>query len=329
MTDSDNQTPRKVGDISEDLIISNFFAPIASELNDDVAAITPPPDCQLLVSTDALQEGIHFLRESPANLIAQKALRVNTSDILASGGRPKWFTLSLSLPRDLELRWLTQFASGLMAAMNDTGAQLIGGDTTAAVNHIAISITIFGVVPTGKRLLRNGARPGELLCVTGTLGDASIGLDLLLGNTKLDPLDTYAWMERHFCPPFRGRFAQALAAHQYPTAMMDLSDGLLTDLPRLCKASGVGVRMQLEDIPINPEAVELGLTPVKALRAGEDYELLFTLKPEDWQQVQQIANKAETPVHCIGKVTEQEGLHLTYQGEDLDPEKLHTWKHFA
>lgn len=329
MAETDHATPRKVGDVSEDGIIENFFAPIAADLCDDVAAITPAADCELLVSTDALQEGIHFLREAPANLVAQKALRANVSDILSSGGRPKWFSLALSLPRDLELRWLTQFSSGLMAAMNETGVSLIGGDTTAAVNHIAISITILGVVPKDKRISRKGARPGDLVCVTGTMGDASIGLELLLGNMQMDRLDTYAWLERHFCPPYRGRFAQALAAHQYPTAMMDLSDGLLSDLPRLCKASSVGVRLDLADIPINPDASQLGVTPEKALRAGEDFELLFCLPPEHWQQVQQIALKAETPVHCIGKVSEEAGLQLVHKGEPVDASTLHAWKHFA
>lgn len=321
-------TGKFVGDLTEDHLIHYFFAPIAEDLQDDVAAVNVPADHELLVSTDCLQEDIHFLRASPATLIAQKALRVNVSDILASGGRPRWFTLSLSMPRNLEVRWLSQFASGLKAAMNDSGVALIGGDTTAAIDKISIGITVLGHVTSGRRVGRGGARPGDWLGVTGNLGNAAAGLDVILGKHQLDPLEKWFWHERHFCPPNRARFAQGVAAQGLVTSMMDLSDGLLTDLPRLCRTSSVGALIDLSLLPLADEFKELGYGAADAARGGEDYELLFSANSAHWQELQELAQWAGTSISHVGTIISGSEVVWQQDGQRLDLD-LPQWKHFA
>lgn len=317
-----------VGDFSEDELIASFFAPIAWDLNDDVAALELPEDQLLLVSTDILQEGIHFVRESPAPLIAQKALRINVSDILASGGRPRWFTLAISMPRDLEVRWLDQFSVGLKTAMEVTGMELIGGDTTASTDKITISITAMGHVHPDRRASRSGARPGDWLGVTGTLGNSGVGLEVVLGKYELEPIEKWYWLECHFCPPFLGQFAQGLAGQSLITAMMDLSDGLFNDLPRLCRASRVGAQLELERVPLAEEAVKLGLTADGAVRGGEDYQLLFSADPANWSDIQEMASWAGTTVTHIGSVTSSCEIAWLRNGLKI-PFDPPTWKHFG
>lgn len=321
--------PKWVGDLSEDMLIEQFFAPIAENLSDDVGTFTPPEGHEVLVSTDALQEGIHFVRQSPAKLIAQKALRSNVSDILASGGRPSWFTLSLSLPRDLELRWLAQFAEGLKEAMEDCEVVLLGGDTTAATETISICITVMGHVEKGIRVTRSGARPGDWIGVTGYLGSSAIGLEVVLGqHEKLEPLESCFWLEQHFCPPFYGQLARGLAAQGLVNAMMDLSDGLLMDLPRLCRASKCGALIELDQIPISPEAEKMGYGPRDAVRGGEDYELLFTTNSANWREIEKLAEQAGQRVQHIGTIINQREIVWHSGGEKVALD-LPSWKHFA
>ena len=320
---------QRVGQVSEDELIRRFFAPIADDLSNDTAALEVPEQHLMLVSSDALMEGIHFLRESPARLVGQKVLRVNASDILADGGKPRWMTLSLAMPRDVELRWLAGFTEGLSQALAETGIKLVGGDTTAAMGQIAITVTMIGTVPADRRVGRHGGGVGDWIGITGDLGGAALGLDMVLGkHAELEPLERYFWMERHFCPPFRGRFAQGIAAQGLVTAMMDLSDGLLCDLPRLCRASGTGARVELNRLPVSDEARALGLTPEDAARSGEDYELLFTTHHDHWQEIEAIARWADTPVTRIGALVEDAAVQFLMKGKPLKNE-LPTWKHFG
>lgn len=319
---------RFVGDLSEDRLISTYFAPIAAALDDDVAELVPPSGQHLLVSTDALQEGIHFLRECPAHWVAQKALRANVSDILASGGKPLWFTLALSMPRTLELTWLEKFAAGLGEAATELGLQLVGGDTTASVDRLALSVTVMGALAPGRRVTRSGARVGDYVAVTGFLGSANAGLDVILGRHELSPQVRQALMARHFCPPLRPAFAQALAAQGLATAMMDLSDGLLTDLPRLCRASGVGAQVELGLVPLATDLPALGYTVVDAVRGGEDYELLLTCDPAHWNDLCALAVHCETPLAQIGTIEPGNKVLWLQDGVPQDF-RLPTWKHFA
>ncbi len=320
--------PRFVGDLSEDRLIRSYFAPIAVALDDDVAELTPPAGQQLLVSTDAMIEGIHFLRESPAAWIAEKLVRANVSDILASGGKPLWLTLALSMPRDLELSWLEAFAAGLGEAAAALGVQLVGGDTTAAIDKISLSVTVMGSLAPGRRVTRTGARAGDYLAVTGVLGNASAGLDVILGRHELDQETRETLMARHFCPPLRPIFAQSVAAQGLVTAMMDLSDGLLTDLPRLCRASGVGAQVEVGLVPLAPDLMPLGYTVVDAVRGGEDYELLLTCDPAHWNDLCALAIHCGTPLAQIGTIEPGDAILWLQDGVPQDF-RLPTWKHFA
>jgi len=314
-----------IADVTEDELIQRFFAPVAEDLSDDVATIDPSPHEALLISTDSLIEDVHFLRRSPADLVGEKALRVNASDIVASGGVPRWVTLAVSLPRDLELSWPRDFIAGFARAMRAIGIRLIGGDTTASPDRIAIAVTVLGSVVRNRRITRAGATAGDLIAVTGTLGDAYLGLQVILG--KADFGEVQHWLDCHFRPAFRGKLALALAENGLTGAMMDLSDGIASDLPRLCRASGVGADVAMEDVPLSKRARAIGLDARGALCGGEDYELLFTVKPEHWSAVEKLARDCETPLTSIGRIVAEPGLHLFDNGQPMR-EPLVSWQHF-
>lgn len=302
-----------VGDVSEDHIITHYFAPISADLSDDVAIVSPPPGQSLLVSCDALMEDVHFLRRSPANWVGQKTLRVNASDIVASGGVPRWATLSICLPKDLPLQWLADFAQGLHQACKQTGITLIGGDTTASPAQISISLTVFGCAK--RPIRRSGANLGDLIVVTGQLGGAHLGLDYILNNKT----GGETWVARHFIPPYRLAFVQKIT--EMATAMMDLSDGLSSDLPRLCRASNQGATIYLDQLPkavATQESQDIWI-------AAEDYELLFTVAEKDWQSVLAMGERTQTPVTCIGKMTNE--TKFLYQNREVEMDGR-GWQHF-
>ncbi len=317
-----------VGDLGEDRLIERFFKPIAGDLSDDVAVTTPLAGCDLLTSTDALLEDVHFLRTAPAELVAQKALRANASDIAASGGEPAFFTLSLGLPKDLPLTWLTSFVEGLAQAMAELKVALVGGDTARAAAGVAIGVAIHGYAPSGQAVGRAGAKPGDALAVTGWLGDAYIGLEAMLGRRALPDAAARFWLRRHFCPEDRGEFARRLAGRQLARAMMDLSDGLSIDLPRLCKASAVGAAVELARLPLSPEARRLGLDAEQAWGAGEDYELLFAADPARWGEIEALAAAAGAPLARIGRIVGGSAIELTKHGEPCAP-PAPGWRHFG
>lgn len=317
---------RLVSDLSEDEIIRQFFEPITPGLDDDVARVVLSGDRELLVSTDALQEDIHFLRRCPARLVGEKAVRVNASDVVASGGHPRWITLSLCLPADLDLSWLRDFADGIRDGLEHTEMALIGGDTTRSVQHISISVTAFGTVERGASIYRSGARVGDVLAVTGNVGEAILGLDVILGKRQMERTQAHAWIMRHFLPPFRRDFA--IAAASRVTSMMDLSDGLAIDLPRLSAAAGVQAEVDLGWLPLSEEARQAGLAAEQAYAAGEDYELLFTVPPESFPDMERIGENLGVKVTRIGRILDGTGVRLLNGGKLASP-TLHTWKHFS
>ncbi len=318
---------RHIGDFSEDDLIRTYFLPFSDGLDDDVARLKHTPGQELLLSTDALQEGIHFLRRSPARLIGEKVVRVNASDIVASGGVPRWLALSLSLPGKLEINWLGNFVEGLRRALEETGMELVGGDTTAAASHISICATALGTVPRGRSIPRSGARAGDFIGVTGYLGEATPGLDVILGKRRFDADITEYWVVRHFIPPFRGHFGAAVSSQV--TAMMDLSDGVATDLPRLCAVSGVRAEVELNALPLSPEALGVGLTPEQAFTGAEDYELLFTVPPSRWRALETIAQTCGTKITRIGFLGKGRGLRILKGGKPVKHPVLPPWKHFS
>ena len=285
-------------------------------IGDDCAVIPLSPETggapasDLLVSTDMLVEGTHFLMEdiSPRQL-GWKSAAVNISDIAAMGGKPIATFLSLALPKTLPEQWMQEFMEGYNGISEKFGAALLGGDTTCSPDRICINVTVLGTCPRGKAKLRSAARPGDLVCVTGTLGDSAAGLRLILGGQKgAAP----RLMDRHYTPTPRVEEGLALSCLPGVHAMMDISDGVGSDLRHILDESGVGARIDTGKLPISKElqalCSEKGWDPKElALSGGEDYELLFTMDPQETPDI---------PYTVIGEITANPTV--TWEGGSRD-----------
>ena len=275
------------------------------------------PASDLLVSTDMLVEGTHFLMEdiSPRQL-GWKSAAVNISDIAAMGGKPIATFLSLALPKTLPEQWMQEFMEGYNGISEKYGAALLGGDTTCSPDRICINVAVLGTCPRGKARLRSAARPGDLVCVTGTLGDSAAGLRLILGGQKgAAP----RLMDRHYTPTPRVEEGLALSCLPGVHAMMDISDGVGSDLRHILDESGVGARIDTGKLPISKElqalCSEKGWDPKElALSGGEDYELLFTMDPQETPDI---------PYTVIGEITANPTV--TWEGGSRD---YMGYKHF-
>ena len=312
-------------------------------IGDDCAVLPQADGLETLVTTDMLLEGSHFLRDDiPARLLGWKSAAVNFSDIAAMGGRPVGTFLSLGLPKGLSVEWMDEFIAGFKECSDFCGAPLLGGDTTTSQDGISINVTVLGECQRGRSLKRSDAVAGDLVCVTGPLGDSAGGLKIILArhsDTSSHPAHSYhsahschserseesrsfgkpqddiaakALVERHYRPTPRIREGLALAATSGVHAMMDISDGIASDLRHILKASGVGASIDTQAIPLSPELKEIcaryGWDALElALSGGEDYELLFTMAPDA---------KPDIPYYVIGRITE--GEDITWQGSDRD-----------
>ena len=232
---------------AEDRLIATYFRPIAThpgafDLTDDAAAIAPPPGCDLVLKTDGVIGGVHFFLEDPADAVARKALRINLSDLAAKGAAPLGFLLSIGLPAGLPPDWLKSFARGLREDAEHYGCPLLGGDTDRSPGAITVYIAALGTVPHGTMVRRKGARPGDLIVATGTIGDAALGLVLRqdaasAGRWKLDAAMRDHLLDRYLLPQPRTAIAESLRRHA--SAAMDVSDGVVGDLAKLCRVSGI------------------------------------------------------------------------------------------
>ena len=254
-------------------------------MGDDAAVIeTGRAGEYWLVTTDMLMEGVDFRREwTTPRLLGRKSIAVNVSDLAAMGARPRFFTVSLALPPDISQSWIRQFYEGLAETDSSQGAQLIGGDLSSSKSGIVISITALGESLKRKVLYRSGGKAGDTIYVTGSLGRSSAGLRLLqAGDTDPRSRAGREALQSHQAPLPRCEAGLWLAQCGLVHCMMDLSDGLSMDLPRMCKASGVGADVRLADLPVFAESRKWGCDPVAlALHGGEDYELLFAVsKPK-------------------------------------------------
>ncbi len=233
---------------AEDRLIARFFAPLATHpgalgLADDAAFIKPPPGCDLVLKTDAIIGGVHFFADDAAHTVASKALRVNLSDLAAKGARPLGFLLSLAIPKTIGDDWLADFANGLRGDAVLFGCPLFGGDTDRTPGPVTISIAMFGSVPEGTMVRRAGAKPGDRVFVSGTIGDAALGLALRNGggtDWKLNDAQRQHLLSRYLLPQPRNALAEAVRTHA--SAAMDVSDGLAGDFAKLCRASQRGGR---------------------------------------------------------------------------------------
>ena len=292
---------------------------IALGIGDDCALLRPAPGMQLAVSSDMLVEGRHFFADVEPAALGHKALAVNLSDLAACGADPLAFTLALALPpeRARDEAWLAAFAHGLRALADAHGCPLVGGDTTAG--PLTLCITVMGQVPAGQALRRDGARPGDELWVSGTLGDARLALQALRGEIALAPAQLAAARQRLERPTPRLALGRALRG--IATSCIDLSDGLAGDVGHILAASGVGASIDADAasrliaasvLPASSEGVfDLDFRHRTVLTGGDDYELAFTAPADARQAVLAAARASATPVTRIGRITAGQGLTVT------------------
>lgn len=272
-------------------------------IGDDAAVLNIPDGYELAVSMDTLVAGIHFFSNTPAVDIGYKSLAVNLSDMAAMGADPKWLTLSLTLPERDE-SWLQGFMDGVKTISTNYSLSLIGGDLC----HGPLSITfqVHGLLPAGHGLFRHSAKPGDLIYVSGTLGDAGMALQLLTGNKFTESADHQFLRSRLERPEPKVKLGMALL--DIANSAIDISDGLVTDLAYITEASHIGAEIHLEKIPLSEAYLrEADQNPEIALTAGDDYELCFTVPPENTHLLDELI-MAGHPISCIGEITEGQDI---------------------
>lgn len=305
-------------------IIKKYFAPLSAGfsgalgLSDDAAVFAPPAGHELVITKDAISEGVHFIGSESADLIAGKALRVNLSDLAAMGATPICYFLALILPKNTPEEWVQKFAQGLRETQNEFGIFLAGGDTISTLGTLSISITAIGSLPAGSALHRNGAKIGDDIYVSGTLGDAALGLKALSAEIRV--LSAEYLVNRYLTPEPRLSLGQNLLG--VANTCMDISDGLVQDLGHICTASKVGAVIYTDKIPLSEAAVLFFQTPQQvrgnntdileaALSGGDDYELIFTAPPEKTHLIPKNCTK-------IGKIINGENVQIIgANGEEI------------
>ncbi|HTM72018.1 MAG TPA: thiamine-phosphate kinase [Pseudolabrys sp.] len=308
-------------DISaEDRLIARFFGPIATDpgalgLSDDAAFIKPPPGCDLVLKTDAIVGGVHFFQEDSAQAVASKALRVNLSDLAAKGARPLGFLLSLAIPTDIKEDWLGGFAEGLRGDAVLFGCPLFGGDTDRTPGPVTVSIAMFGSVPEGTMVRRTGAKAGDCVFVTGTIGDAALGVALRGGKAKtwkLNDAQRQHLMSRYLLPQPRNVLAEAIRNHA--SAAMDISDGLVGDFGKLCRTSGVAADISIASVPVSDAAKTVIAGDAAALElvltGGDDYEVICTVPNKRVESFRAAAKAVGVPVTELGVIKTGEGARF-------------------
>ncbi len=324
---------------AEDSLIARYFKPLATDpgafgLSDDAAVLRAAGE-DVVVTTDAIVEGVHFLPDDPPDTVARKALRVNLSDLAAKGAVPAGFVLTLAL-RAPDEAWLKPFALALGEDAVQFGCPLLGGDTVSTPGPLMISITAFGRAPVGTMVRRNGAKAGDRVVVTGTIGDAALGLDILKGGAIAAALaDDAAAREmlvgRYRVPQPRNALGRAVADHA--SAAMDVSDGLAGDLAKLCAVSGVSADIDSPRIPLSIAAAGLlarGAVGIEAIvSGGDDYEVLSTVSENRFDSFIRSAAIAGVAATCIGTITAGPSVprFLDANGGEISLKRL-SYSHF-
>jgi thiamine-monophosphate kinase len=295
-------------------------------IGDDAALLDMPPGTELVAAVDTIVAGRHFPEGADARSIGHRALAVNLSDLAAMGATPAWATLALTMP-SVDAAWLERFAAGLLDLADANGVALVGGDTTRG--PLTISVQLLGHVPRGAVLRRSGARAGDLLAVTGTLGDAGAGLEFVgavLPETRPAALEL---IRRFEYPAPRVRFG--LAARGIASAAMDLSDGLVGDLPKLAQASGLAAHVWVERLPMSESmraVVPAAQALAWALAAGDDYELLLAVPAPRYAELEAAAGQLNLTLTTIGELRPGGGVTWSLNGADFVP-GVRGWDHFA
>ncbi len=303
---------------AEDRLIARFFRPLAVHpgalgLADDAAFITPPAGHDLVLKTDAIIGGVHFFADDAPREVARKALRVNLSDLAAKGARPLGFLLSLALPKETGEAWLAEFSEGLRADAALFACPLFGGDTDRTPGPVTISVAMFGSVPSGTMVQRAGAKAGDAVYVTGTIGDAALGLSVRKGVPwKLSDAQRQHLIARYLLPQPRNALAEVVRTHA--SAAMDISDGLAGDLAKLCRVSGVAVEVNVAQVPFSDAArAAIAAEPKMletALTGGDDYEIACSVPAAKAASFRAAAQAAHVPVSEIGVVAAGEGARF-------------------
>jgi len=314
---------------AEDRLIARYFRPLATDpgafaLGDDAAVVTPPAGCDLVLTTDGVIAGVHFFPDDPPERIGRKALRMNLSDLAAKGAKPAGFLLSLALPRGTDEAWIAAFAAGLGEDIAQYGCPLLGGDTDHTPGPVSVSIAAFGTVPRGKMVRRSTAKPGDTVVVTGTVGDAALGVKMredasLAKRWRLMPAMARHLEERYLLPQPRNALAEAVLHHA--AAAIDVSDGLAGDLAKLVEASSVAAEIDVARVPLSDAArAAIGAEPAlieSVLTGGDDYEIVMTLPPQKLPALRAAAEAAGVPLTEIGRVQAGQGARFMLDGKAL------------
>jgi thiamine-monophosphate kinase len=315
-------------------LISRFFvrdtrpkSNVILGIGDDAALLDVPKGSDLVSAVDTIVAGRHFLEGADPRSIGHRALAVNLSDIAAMGATPLWATLALTLP-SIDLEWLEEFAAGFMDLADLHGVTLVGGDTTRG--PLTISVQILGSVPHGAALRRSGGQAGDWLAVSGTLGDAAAGLSFLKSPQRVVRHDVEELIRRFDYPTPRVQLG--LSARGLATAAMDLSDGLVGDLPKLALASGLAAHVRVERLPLSlalrtaessqPRALDL------ALGGGDDYELLFAVPAQRFAELKAAADRLNLTLSAIGELRSGAGVTWSLNGEEFLP-SVSGYDHFG
>lgn len=312
--------------LSEFDIIEKYFSNVGPQRNDvsisvgdDCAVLQPLPNHDIVVTVDNLVDGVHFDATTPVESLAYKAVMVSVSDIAAMGANPCWLSLALTLPVP-ERHWLELFSKGLHAACEQTGVRLVGGNMSRGPLNISTQLT--GQLYKGQAVLRSGAGEGDLVYITGRIGEAALGL--LLHQKKLPDCTFSAGVREHLLSRWyrpTARMSVGLALPSIASACIDISDGVMADLGHLLSTSGVGASIEINKLPLPEEffavAEQVGGWQVP-LCGGEDYELCFTTAPKNAQKIKQISESVGVKISQIGAIEKQSGLRLTLNSEAFD-----------
>lgn len=302
-------------------LIARYFAnasagrrDVVLGVGDDAALVRVPAGFELVAATDTLVADVHFPAGTPVESIGYRALAVNLSDFAAMGATPAWFTLALTLPEAVE-NWLERFSAGLLELAARHEVALVGGDTTAG--PLTVTVQLLGYAFAGRAIRRSGASPGELICVSGTVGDAAAGLASLRGRLVIDANPDRDALQRRFLFP-DARVQLGMDLQGIASAAIDVSDGLAADLAKLLAASGVGARIELDKLPLS-DALRRSVPRAEALRhalhGGEDYELCFTVPGAYFPS---LAREATVPVAAIGVIESAPGLRGVDSGRVIE-----------
>lgn len=318
-------------------LIARYFAPLADDgcafgLRDDAALMPRRPGHDVVVTVDAVVEGVHFLKDDPSDLVARKLLRVNLSDLAAKGAQAAHYLLVTAFSHHTDTEYVAAFASGLAEDQRCFGVSLLGGDTVATPGRSMYSLTAFGHVPAGEMVRRAGARPGDLLYVTGTIGDSLLGLKVLRQGIEMDDQRHREWVASRYRLP-QPRCELGAAVRGLVSACLDVSDGLVADAGHMAAESGLACVIDADAVPLSPAAhAALSremVSPADLLTGGDDYELLLAVPPQRAARFEDTAARAGTSVTQIGRTEEGSGVRVLDASGEIMALNRAGYQHFG